>query len=142
MDQNTDNQDNVSEQEQHLYPLNIMDFKHPIVNGERKIIGNHPGNSLYIKRENIEICVVAHPMINNHLHISRSVIPADEVEDFIDGLNGCSRLIMWIYEGFVDHSVNHCGHSYTKVTCNYVPSCNCHLYFDVKKMEPCYTTVR
>ena len=53
-DKYTDNQNNVSEQEQHLYPLNIMDFKHPIINGERKIIGNRPGNSLYIKRENIE----------------------------------------------------------------------------------------
>ena len=136
IDQNNDNNGNLE------YPLNIMDIKHPKINDERTIMNLDGWHSLYVKRENIEICIMAHRMKNNYLHIDRSIISEDEFDNFIDHLNSNSRITIWIYEGFVEHHENHCGHSYTRVICDYEPSCNCYLYFKVQKMEPFYTHIR
>ena len=120
--------------------FNIMDFNHPKINNERKHINNF-NNALYVKRDNIEINIEIN-MINN-ISINKNVIEGvDNYDSFMNHLNTNGAVVITIYEGIVSNSEDQYIHSYTNVNCNYVPSDDNYLYFNVIKMIPFYKRIK
>jgi len=104
-----------------------MNFNHPIINNERtrKPI-NIFYNALYVKRNNIKI------INDNNISINRNIIEGvDKYDSFMNHLNTNGSVVITIDEGKDEK-----GHinSYTNVQCDYVPSDDDNLYFNVINM--------
>jgi len=104
-----------------------MNFNHPIINNERtrKPI-NIFYNALYVKRNNIKI------INDNNISINRNIIEGvDKYDSFMNHLNTNGSVVITIDEGKDEKdNIN----SYTNVQCDYIPSDNDNLYFNVINM--------
>ena len=118
----------------------IMDINHPKINNlnnrnTRKAI-NTFNNALYVERDKIEICM------NDNISINKNIIQdVDEYDCFLNHLNTNGVVVITIYEG-IEYSKNDYIHSYTNVHCNYVPSDNNYLYFNIINKIPFYNYIR